>query len=198
MASAGPLGDYDEHEAGDIVTSGMKRVTQAARESGVTIALEPFHPTLRDVFSTGNSIPEAVELLEAIDEPNVGILLDVWHLWDAPCLLDDIRRHARHVLGVHVDDWREPTRSWCDRVLPGDGTADIEGILRTLDEAGFAGWYELEVMSDDGTYGDDFPDSLAKRDPLELVREGRDKFLRVWRASRATGPREGSDGATEH
>jgi sugar phosphate isomerase/epimerase len=184
MVSPGPSGDLGEDEAAEIVARGVKRVAQAAGDVGVTVALEPFHPTLREFFSSGNSIPEAVALLEAVDEPNVGILFDIWHLWDSPGLLDQIRENAHHVLGVHLDDWREPTRSWCDRVLPGDGVADVEGILRAFDEAGFAGWYELEIMSDDGTYGDDFPDSLAKRDPLELIREGREKFLRAWRATR--------------
>ena len=37
-----------------------------------------------------------------------------------------------------------------DRVFPGDGTADVAGILGAVDAGGYRGWYELEILSDDG------------------------------------------------
>ena len=45
---------------------------------------------------------------------------------------------------------------------------------------GYDGWFELEVLSDDGTFGNDFPDSLWKRDPVELIRAGREQFMQLW------------------
>ena len=51
--------------------------------------------------------------------PALGITFDVWNLWNGATILDDIREHAGRFTGVHVSDWREPTRGWCDRVLPG-------------------------------------------------------------------------------
>jgi sugar phosphate isomerase/epimerase len=184
MCSPGPRGTYDDGRAREIVVDGFRRAARVAADVGVTIALEPFHPSLERTFSFGNSIPEAVALLADIGEPNTGILFDVWHLWDSADVLRQIREHAAEFVGVHLDDWRDPTRSWCDRVLPGDGLADLPGILCALADGGFSGWYELEILSDDGTFGNDFPDSLSKRDPVELIREGREKFLSAWTASR--------------
>jgi sugar phosphate isomerase/epimerase len=184
LCSPGPRGRYEDERAREIVVGGFKRVARAAADVGVTIALEPFHPSIEPTFSFGNSIPEAVELLAEIDEPNTGILFDVWHMWDSDDVLRHIRAHASEFVGIHLDDWRDPTRSWCDRVLPGDGLADLPGILRALGDGGFTGWYELEILSDDGTFGNDFPDSLSKRDPVELIRDGREKFLSAWQASR--------------
>ena len=90
---------------------------------------------------------------------------------------EQLRAHAGRIVSLHVNDRREPTRSVWDRLLPGDGVADIDGILRALDEGGFDGWFELEVLSDDGRVEQDFPDSLWHRDPLELVSAGRSQFL---------------------
>ena len=42
-----------------------------------------------------------------------------------------------------MNDWRDPTRGWCDRVLPGDGTIDLRAVLRTLRQAGYDGWYDV-------------------------------------------------------
>ena len=43
------------------------------------------------------------------------------------------------------------------------------------------------MLSDDGTFGNDFPDSLWKVDPVELIRSGREKFVTLWEAGARIG-----------
>lgn len=185
ICTPGPQMGYEPEEAREIAVTGLKRVARVAAELGLTIAVEPMHSSIRDEFSFLTSIPDGIALLDEIDEPNTGMLFDVWHLWDTPDLLAHIRRNAPRFVGVHVNDWRDPTRSWCDRVLPGEGVADLEGILRALGEGGYDGWFELEVLSDDGTFGNAFPDSLWRRDPAEVIAEGRRAFMELWQRSQA-------------
>ncbi len=180
----GALGDYEPEHARELAVNGLAKVARAAADVGARIAIEPMHSSIAADYSWITTIPDAVALLDDIGEPNTGILFDVWHLWDTPDLLVEIARHAHRIVGVHIDDWREPTRNWCDRVLPGDGIADIAGILGALDESGYDGWYELELFSDDGRFGNDYEDSLWKLDPVELVRAGREKFEQAWRDRR--------------
>ena len=104
-------------------------------------------------WSLINTISEAVELIEEVGSPAVGIQFDVWHLWNTPDLLDEIEREAHRFVGVHINDYRSPTRGFADRVLPGDGVADVASILRALDRAGWSGYYDLEVFSDNGAWG---------------------------------------------
>ena len=47
-----------------------------------------------------------------------------------------------------------------DRVLPGDGVADLPRILGALERAGWDGFYDLEIFSDNGTFGNAWPGSL--------------------------------------
>jgi len=69
---------------------------------------------------------------------------------------------------VHVSDRTRPeTRSDLDRALPGD---DSRAAVRALEAAGYDGWYDVEVMSDDGTFGDAFPDSLWALPADEIAR----------------------------
>ena len=180
----GPLAGRERGRAEEEAAAGLKQVARAAADVGVTIAIEPMHASMSDHWSFVTTIPDAINLLRQIDEPNTGMIVDVWHLWDTPDLAKHIHEHVDDIVGVHVNDWREPTRSWCDRVLPGDGVADVPAILGALDRAGYDGWLEVEIFSDDGTYGDDFPDSLWKRDPVELVRSAREKTLAAWTSRR--------------
>lgn len=178
LCLTGPVGDRDPDEARAIVVDGLRRVAETGAEAGVTVALEPIHASARDDFTMVDNIPDAARLLEEVGAP-MGILFDTWHLWDTPDVLDHVRAHAHRFPAVHVNDWRDPTRGWDDRVLPGDGIMDLPSIFAALEDGGFDGWYELEVFSTE-TY----PDSLLKLDPVELVRRGKAGFLRTWEARR--------------
>lgn len=180
----GPNGDYGLDRAREIAVAGLRKVAQAAGDVGAKLAIEPMHSSIAAEYSWINTIPDAVAMLDEIGEPNTGIMFDVWHLWDTPGVLAEIANHAERFVGVHVDDWRDPTRSWCDRALPGDGIADVAGILGALEAAGYSGWYELEIFSDDGRFGHDFEDSLWKLEPVELIRTGVEKFRKAWQGRR--------------
>jgi sugar phosphate isomerase/epimerase len=176
----GPRGSYELDEAWELVVSGIQRVARVAAEEGLTIALEPFHASFKDDWTMVTTLPEMDALLGDVDAPNTGMLFDVWHLWDTDDLLTQIREHAHRFVGVHVDDWRQPTRGWCDRALPGDGIADLAGIFAAMIDGGYEGWLDLEILSDDGTFGAAYPDSLWLEDPGELIRRGLERTRRQW------------------
>ena len=177
----GPQGTYSPRQARDLAVHGLREAAQCAAGFGMDLAIEPMRASLKDDWCMVTTIPETVDLIEEVGEANLGIMYDIWHLWDTADLLRHTRAYASSLVGVQVNDWRESTRSWCDRVLPGDGLADTHGILAALEDGGYDGWFELEIFSDDGTFGNDFDDSLWKLEPDSLVRRGRDQFLRIWK-----------------
>jgi len=167
---------------GDRATAlrGIRAVAAEAEKLGLRIALEPFQAEGIESWSSLNTLADAAEVVEEIDSPALGIQFDVWHQWNTPDLLDEIERNADLIAGVHVNDWRDPTRGWADRVLPGDGVAPVAAILGALDRAGWDGFYDIEIFSDNGTFGAAYPDSLWDVDPAELVDRGRKQLLACW------------------
>jgi sugar phosphate isomerase/epimerase len=162
------------------VVDGLRTIAAEARRAGLTVGLEPYSRHGGEDWTIVNTLPEAVSLIDEAGVADVvGILFDVWHLWDSD-LERDLSEHAARIVGVHVADVREPTRSFADRVLPGDGIADVARILGLLDRAGWDGFYDLEIFSDDGSLGSALPDSLWKLSAPELARRGREAFLRCW------------------
>jgi sugar phosphate isomerase/epimerase len=164
----------------EVVVGGLRTVAAEARSLGLTIALEPYSRVEGEHWTIVNTIAEAAELIdEAGVADSVGILFDSWHLWESD-LETDLDAHGDRIAGVHVSDVREPTRSFADRVLPGDGVADVPRILGLLDRAGWDGFYELEIFSDNGAFGEAHPDSLWDVPADVLARRGRDAFLACW------------------
>src|SRR5439155_1473161 len=144
---------------------------------GLRLAVEPFQLEGIESWSILNTLGDAAEFLEEVGSDAVGIQFDVWHLWNTPGLLEEIPRHAQLIAGVHLNDWREPTRGWADRVLPGDGAADLSAILGVLEDVGWDGFYDLEIFSDNGAFGSAYPDSLWDLDAAELKKVNRKDVL---------------------
>jgi len=147
-------GPGDDRET---VVDGIRRIAEAGERHGVPVALEPIHPSQADLLSPVSTIVQALEL---IGDADVGVLFDTWHLPEVS--------HVDRILGVHVSDRTRPeTRSDMDRALPGD---DSRAAVHALESGGYAGWYDVEVMSDDGTFGNAFPDSLWALPADEIAR----------------------------
>ena len=163
------------------VVDGLRTLAHEAELAGVPVALEPYQRDGGEEWTIATTIPEAVELIEAAGgHPSLKLQFDTWHLWNSPTLLDDIGREVGRFAGVHVSDVRDRTRSWADRVLPGDGVSELGSVLAALDEAGWDGLYDLEVFSDNGTFGSAHEDSLWDVPAGELARRGRAALLAAW------------------
>ena len=180
LCFTGPAGARDPDEARATAVDGLQQVAREAEIAGVRLALEPFQREGTEDWSLINTLDEAAELAGEVGGDAVGIQFDVWHLWNSADVLEEIPRHARLIAGVHVNDWREPTRGWADRVLPGDGAADLPAILGVLEDVGWEGFYDLEIFSDNGAFGSAYPDSLWDLDAAELARRGREAFIHCW------------------
>ena len=159
------------------VVDGIRRIADAGREVGVLVALEPVQREYAEYWTIVSDVGPALELLAEAEADDMGVLVDTWHLWNSPTLLDDLRAHVGRIAGVHVGDWRDPTRNTSDRAFPGEGVADLATILRTLDEAGYGGWYDVEIFSDAEE------DSLWALPADEAARRARTSFDRVWAAA---------------
>jgi sugar phosphate isomerase/epimerase len=172
-------GPGDDRET---VVAGLRTIGDEAERAGVRIGLEPVNRVGGENWTMITSLPEAVELLVDADHPALGIQFDSWHLWNTPGLLEDVDRYHERFVGVHISDWRDPTRSWADRVLPGEGLADLPAVLGALDRVGWDGFYDLEIFSDNGAFGNAWPDSHWDRPADEVARAGKSAFERAWGA----------------
>jgi sugar phosphate isomerase/epimerase len=170
-------------DARSIVVEGLRMIAAEAESLDLRVGLEPYQREDGRDWSIAHTIRDAVSLIEDAGKPeSLGILFDVWHLWNDEGVYDDIGRHGDRIVGVHVCDYRQPTRSFADRVLPGDGVADVPRLLGALDAAGWDGVYELEIFSDDGAFGNAFDDSIWAQPVDDVARRGRDAFFAAWEA----------------
>jgi sugar phosphate isomerase/epimerase len=179
----------------DTVVEGLRTIAAEAERAGVRVGLEPINRVGGENWTMISSLGEAAELIDDADRPALGLQFDTWHLWNTPNVAADIAAHVDRFVGVHVADWRDPTRDWADRVLPGDGVADLPGLLGALEAAGWQGYYDIEIFSDNGSFGNAWPDSLWDVPADELAAAAKESFERVWEARNRTQVDQVSPGA---
>lgn len=181
VCGTGPAGTLSPAAARSRVVEMLQGLGDVAAEAGICIAVEPFSSKWVGFATLVWTLEEGLELVRSVAHPNVKLMFDPWHLWDSANLHDLLSRYVGDLAPVvHVSDVRDPTRSWADRLVPGTGIAALPDILATLVTAGFDGWYDLEILSDDGTFEDDFPDSLWKLPEADLLARGLDGMTACW------------------
>lgn len=142
-------------EARRQIADGIGAVLPHARAAGVKLGIEPLHPMYAGDRSAVNTLRQASDMAALIDDPLVGVTVDVYHLWWDPDLEREIARAGKRIFSYHVCDWRTPVRDLLnDRGLMGEGCIDLRSVRGWVEAAGFAGFIEVEVFSNEHWAGD--------------------------------------------
>lgn len=132
------------------IQEGIQTLLPYATAAGVRLAIEPLHPMYADTRSAINTLAQANDVAEALNSPWVGVAVDVYHLWWDPSLQQEIKRCGQNgnLFAFHICDWNVPTSDLLlDRGLMGEGCIPIPKIRAWVEEAGFNGYYEVEIFS---------------------------------------------------
>lgn len=134
----------------------------------VRLAVEPIISWQSDYL---NTLGEALDLVELVDHPNLGVYPDTFHLWRTGTLLEDIERAGSRIFGVHVNDAVEGD-DHANR-LPGEGELPLAEIVRAIEATGYAGTYDNEYMYEPALVSD-APEEFA---PATVVRRCADAMV---------------------
>jgi sugar phosphate isomerase/epimerase len=143
--------DQSLDKSRDQIMEGITRILPVAQSAGIRLAIEPLHPMYAGDRSAVNTIKQANNMAERIRSKWLGVAVDVYHLWWDPDLKTEINRCAsqEHLFAFHICDWKVPTVDFLnDRGLMGEGCINIREIRSWVEEAGFAGFNEVEIFSD--------------------------------------------------
>lgn len=160
LCLTGPAGRRDEPEARRLAVEGLQRVAAAATAAGVRLGLEPIHASQRDDLTLITTIPETLAFLDEAGLPDVGVMVDLWHVGDTPEIERHLAENVDRITGVHVADHFPAGRG--DRALPAGRSAEL---MRVLHDAGWRGAWDVEIFGDP-----EQPDSLWALDVDEAAR----------------------------
>ncbi len=145
----GPNG-RDLGAARRMVADGIAALAPYAEERGVRLGIEPLHPMFAADRSVVVTLEQATALARGTGAPNVGVVIDVYHVWWDPNLDRAIRGAEGRILGFHVDDWIVPLPDvLAGRGMMGDGVIELRSLRRAVDAAGYDGPIEVEIFNEE-------------------------------------------------
>lgn len=133
----------------------LNELANIGEKYGMRISVEFLgHPQ-----ATVNTFGEAYDIIKTVNRDNVGITLDCFHFHGMGSRLEDLKNADKSkIFVVHINDTEDfpiGILTDVDRLWPGEGAIDLDGIFSTLKEIGYSEmasvelfrpeYYELEV-----------------------------------------------------
>jgi sugar phosphate isomerase/epimerase len=166
----GASADRDISAARAMVADGIAAIAPYAAERNVRLGIEPLHPAFAAERSCITTMREARLIAERFEPSNVGVVVDVYHVWWDPERAEEIARLGDRIAGYHVNDWLVPVKNvLMNRGMMGDGVIELRKIRGEIERAGYTGPIEVEI----------FNESIWERPLDELVRLTKERFVEV-------------------
>ncbi|MGB3305123.1 MAG: sugar phosphate isomerase/epimerase family protein [Thermomicrobiales bacterium] len=167
MVCGGLAGVQAIDDARTMVRDGIEAIIPYAEERGVRIGIEPLHPAFASDRSVITLLSEANDLVEHFNSPQVGVVIDIYHVWWDPAVYAEIERAKGRILGFHVNDWPVTnTNVLMGREMMGDGVVQNRRLREAVDAQGYDGPIEVEI----------FNEEIWRRDGDSVMREMKQRF----------------------
>ena len=145
LLSSGPCGALSYEEAEVRFREILATALPEAADRGVPFAFEPNH-ALRVDLGYVHSLHDGLDLADEVDSPWFSVIAEINNCWIERRLYDNIARRTSRIGLVQINDFAAGTLSTPDRVPLGDGIIPLPRILGALVEAGYPGYFEIEVV----------------------------------------------------
>ena len=137
-------------ESQKILAERLCNFAEYAQQYGVSLAVEPLNPMFGGNRTVLMTTQDAVHVCNMVSAENLGLAIDVYHVWWDATLEATLASTDVPILGYHICDWLEDTKDMLlDRGMMGDGVADLRDIRRIVEATGYVGYCEVEIFSSD-------------------------------------------------
>lgn len=159
---SGPANGQTLDDARATVLDGLLEVLPDAEKAGVIMGIEPLHPMYAAERSVVVTLKQANDLVDQLSSSVAGVVVDVFHVWWDPEVMQQIERARGRIAGFHVSDWPVPLPGiLMGRAMMGDGVIDLRKLRQAVEAAGYDGPIEVEIFNDEIWKSAD--DGLLKR-----------------------------------
>jgi len=153
----GTLPEHDDRYRGylgktetELLKGTAKRLKKAGKIAGdrnVSLDLEPV------ACAPLNRLNQAVKAIDMAGCGNIGLVLDIWHMWSAGDTPDDVAKLDKKIIkNVHFCDGLEFDRTWPPHeessrdVWTGGGDIPLKRWVEAIKSTGYDGWFSCEAF----------------------------------------------------
>jgi sugar phosphate isomerase/epimerase len=116
---------------------------------GVTLAIEPMHAAVAADWTFLTDLEETLATIDSLESRAVKICFDTYHLGQAAGIVERLPQIASQLALVQLGDAKSPPQEEPHRCRLGDGFIPLPEIVSSLMNAGYNGFFEVELMGEE-------------------------------------------------
>jgi sugar phosphate isomerase/epimerase len=142
-------GSRDLGLARRMVADAVAELVPVAERAGVRLGVEALHPMFCADRCVVSRLGDALDLAARFPAEAVGVVVDTYHVWWDSELPGQIAEAGGRIACFQLADWVEPLPAdvLLGRGHLGDGRIDLAQITAQVLAAGYRGWAEVEIFS---------------------------------------------------
>ncbi len=162
-----------------LVVQALGELSEFALLHGVKLSLLPMLNFFSPTWTFLHTLDDTLDLLSQVNQPSIGLAFDTYHLWREPHLIERIPQLVPFTNVVQISDSRRAPQTDSDRCFPGEGHIPLSDIMRAFQHAGYEGYFDLQVWSDEGWAKSSEEVSRLCRDSVQRFNSTTDATLSV-------------------
>jgi sugar phosphate isomerase/epimerase len=145
LVSSGPAGVLSYEEAETRFHQVLDIALPEAADRGVGLVFEP-NQALRVDLGYVHTLHDGLDLADSIDSAWFTVVAEVNNCWIERRLYENISRRTVRIGLVQINDFAAGTLCTPHRVPLGEGIIPLPRILTAFVEAGYSGYFDIEVV----------------------------------------------------
>lgn len=158
VVAPGARGKYTANHERKLVCSAIRELAMLAAELDINLAVLPMKAEFAGRWTDLHSFDAAMDVVDRVDHPRVGVAFDSFHLLDDK-MLARLPEIADDIMHVQISDRVRRARDEYARFAPGEGNLPLLEMIRALEQANYAGYFDIQVWSNE----------LWQQSPAEIV-----------------------------
>lgn len=136
-----------EKEVLELTAKNVAAAADIAAKYGVDLFFEPL------AWAPVKTIKQALEIIDMIKKPNVGVVIDFWHMWTTGETPDFVRTIDKNLIkqvhicdGLEYDRTQVPDQAVLRDVWTGEGNIPLKEYVEAVKATGYDGWWASEIF----------------------------------------------------
>lgn len=140
---------HTHNHARRLVRDALRELAPLAEELGVALALEPLDAACAGECTFLTDMDATLELLHSVGSSAARLVFDTYHFGHVAAVRERLAELAPWIGVVHLGDSRTPPQAEQNRCLLGDGRVPVGEIVHRLENAGYKGYYDVELLGEE-------------------------------------------------
>ncbi|PHR94922.1 MAG: xylose isomerase [Blastopirellula sp.] len=146
---SGSRGGHTQNHSRKLFESALIELLPYAEEYNLPLAIEPMHVNCGGDWTFYHSLESTLQLIDQFKHPLLRFVADLYQLGHDHAVVDQLVQHVDKIALVQVADATAAPEEEQNRCLLGEGVLPIRETILALNQAGYRGYYDIELLGAD-------------------------------------------------